>query len=284
MKNHKSYGNFLVLLGAIFWSLNAPLVKYIAIDPFLKCGLRALIAGVAMAFFIRPKKLRWNRWMLVYLVSYCGLSLFIILALSRTDSAIAIGMQYTAIIWLFLLNWIATKTFDKIDLIPILVILMGVVFFMCSGGKNDPVGNLLALCEGVFFAGMTLGSKKAAGENVLGLTALGNLFTGVLVLSLFPASTATVVSMNTLEWIVMLVLGVVQIGCGYAFYNLGIQRTTPQKASVIALWEMILGPVWVALFLGEYPNGMVLAGFGIILVGMLLDAKKDTLLAKRIKS
>ena len=213
--------------------------------------------------------------MLLYLVSYCGLSLFIILALARTDSAIAIGMQYTAVIWLFLLNWITTRKLDRSGLFPVLVILVGVIFFMCSGsGSGDMTGNLLALCEGVFFAGMTVSSKKAAGQNPLGLTALGNLFTGMLVLLLFPRSTAMAVNLNATEWIVLLILGVVQIGGGYAFYNLGIQRTTPQKASVIALWEMILGPAWVAIFLHRYPSVMVLIGFGIILLGMLLDAKR----------
>ena len=278
MNLKKIPGPFLVFLGAFFWSLNAPLVTYISIDPFLMCGLRALIAGVAMCAFIRPGKLRWNWWMLLYLVSYCGLSLFIILALARTDSAIAIGMQYTAIIWLFLLNWITTRKLDKSSVLPVAVILVGVVFFMCSGtGSGDMVGNILALCEGVFFAGMTAGSKKAAGDNPLGLTAVGNLFTGILVLSLFPSSTAMAANLNTTEWVVVLILGVVQIGGGYAFYNLGIQRTTPQKASVIALWEMILGPAWVAIFLHRYPSVPVLIGFAIILAGMLLDAKKDRL-------
>ena len=73
----------------------------------------------------------------------------------------------------------------------------------------------------------------------------------------------------------MLVLGVVQVAGGYGFYNLGVQRVTPQKASIIALWEMILGPVWVALFLKEYPTLPVIIGFIIILIGMILDAKKD---------
>lgn len=70
----------------------------------------------------------------------------------------------------------------------------------------------------------------------------------------------------------MLVLGIIQIGAGYACYNVGIQKISAQKASVIALWEMILGPVWVALFLKEYPTPMVLTGFIIILLGMLLDS------------
>ena len=78
--------------------------------------------------------------------------------------------------------------------------------------------------------------------------------------------------MTSMDWIIMLVLGILQIGAGYACYNVGIQKISAQKASVIALWEMILGPVWVALFLKEYPTPMVLTGFIIILLGMLLDS------------
>lgn len=267
-------GGMMVFLGAVFWSLNAPLVKFLQLDPYMMCGLRALIAGLALAVFIRPKRLKWNGWMLLYLCCYCALSLSIILALKMTSSPVAIGMQYTAVVWLFLVRWLTTRRFDVHSFIPVCVILTGVVFFMCSGtGGTSSAGNLIALCEGVFFAGMTVGSKKAAGTNVLGLTAVGNLFTGLLVLSLFPASTATITAMSGMEWTVMLLLGVVQIGCGYAFYNMGVQRVSPQKASVLALWEMILGPVWVALFLREYPSVPVLIGFVIILAGMLLDAR-----------
>lgn len=71
----------------------------------------------------------------------------------------------------------------------------------------------------------------------------------------------------------MLLLGVVQVAGGYSFYNLGVQKIPARKASVLALWEMILGPLWVALFLHQYPNPMVLTGLTIILGGMLLDAK-----------
>lgn len=270
----KISGGMLVFLGALFWSLNAPLVKFLQIDAYLLCGLRALIAGIALAPFIRPKQLRWNGWMILYLVSYCALCLCIILALKMTASPIAIGMQYTSVVWLFLVNWLVSRRFDKLGVIPVCVIMAGVIFFMCSGGgKTGTLGNLIALCEGVFFAGMTVGSRKAACTNPLGLTAVGNLFTGILVLSIFPASTAEIVNLSGLEWGIMLFLGVVQLGGGYAFYNMGVQKVTPQKASVLALWEMILGPVWVALFLHEYPSIPVLIGFVIILVGMLLDAK-----------
>lgn len=41
----------------------------------------------------------------------------------------------------------------------------------------------------------------------------------------------------------------------------------------MALWEMILGPLWVAIFLHEYPSATVFAGFVIIILGILLDVK-----------
>jgi drug/metabolite transporter (DMT)-like permease len=266
-------GGMLVFLGALFWSLNAPLVKFLQLDPYLMCGLRAIIAGIALSPFIRLRQLKWNGWTVLYVVSYLGLSLTIILALKQTSSAVAIGMQYGAIVWLFLARWIKEKHFDGWGFVPVCVVLGGVVLFMCSGtGGTSTTGNLLALTESVYFACMTVSSKKAAGTNPLGLTSLGNFFTGLVVLLAFPASTATVTQMSGMDWALMLVLGVVQLGCGYAFYNLGVQRVTPQKASLLSLWEMLLGPAWVAIFLGEYPTMPVLIGFAVILIGMLLDA------------
>ena len=273
MKHKSLPGGFMVFLGAAFWSLNSPLVKYLTLDSFLICGLRSLIAALALSATIRPRQLKWNGWMAVYVCSYAGLCLSIIVALGATSAPIAIGMQYTATIWLFLANCVMTRHFQVRGFLPVLVIFIGVVFFMCSG--QDPAsqtGNLIALGEGIFFALMTVSSKKAAGGNPVGLTAVANVFTGVVVFLLFPGALAGIGQMSGLEWAVMLVLGVVQVGGGYAFYNMGIQKVSAQKASVIALWEMILGPVWVAIFLKEYPSPMVLVGFAFILAGMLLDA------------
>ena len=132
---------------------------------------------------------------------------------------------------------------------------------------------MIALLEGIFFAFMTVGSKKSANGNPVGLTAVANLFTGIVMCIFFPSSMLTAFDMNGIEWLMMLILGVIQIGGGYAFYNMGVQKVSPQKASVIALWEMILGPLWVALFLGEYPSMMVLVGFVIVIAGIFLDAK-----------
>ena len=277
MKNIKLSGGMLVFLGAFFWSLHSPLIKFLQVDALLTCGFRSLIAGIVLLPFLRPRKIKWNLWLVVYLIAYCGLCVSIVLALRRTSAPIAIGMQYASIIWLFLVSAISTRKLDKKRLMPVLMISAGVILFMLTGlDGSSMTGNLIALSESISFAIMTVGAKKCGSENPLGLPAISNLFTGFFVFTFLPPNLSDTLSFTDQEWIIMLILGVVQMGMGYGFYNLGVSRVAPQKASVIALWELILGPAWVALFLHEYPSMLVCIGFVIIIAGIIMDAKVDS--------
>ena len=100
MKLIEKHGWILVFLGAVCWSLNSPLVKYMTVSAMTICCLRALIAGLVLLPFLRPSCLRLNRWMAIYLLSFAGVCITVIASLSMTDAAIAVGMQYTALIWL----------------------------------------------------------------------------------------------------------------------------------------------------------------------------------------
>ncbi|MGN0400350.1 MAG: DMT family transporter [Blautia sp.] len=272
-KKQKLSGGWLVFLGAVFWSLNAPLVKFIHMDPMLICGLRSLIAGIALLPFIRIKKLNFNPWMLLYIFSYICLCMGIILSLSYTSAAIAIGMQYGAMVWIFIGSAILTKKFSFKKLLPVALIFSGVICFMLSGIKDGNIfGNLIALTESISFALMTISSQKCSGKNPLGLTCIANLCAGLFIFLFLSPSFSDLIHLSDQEWSIMLILGIVQVAMGYGFFNMGVQRTTAQKASIISLWEMILGPLWVALFLGEYPSFLVLAGFMIIVIGMIINA------------
>lgn len=266
-------GSVAVFLGAVCWSLHALLIPCLSLPSLLIAGTRSLIAGMALAVTIRPKQLNGNRWMLLYVLSYAGLCLSLVHALQTTSAPIAIGMQYTAMIWLFFGQWIRQRHIDINEGLSVLAIALGVLFFMCSASESGTLaGKGIALSEGVFFALMTLSSKKAAGTNPVGLTAIANLTTGVIVLLLMPSMPERLVALSTQEWFILAFLGVFQIGAGYALYNRGMQTISPQRASVIALWEMILGPVWVALFYHQYPSPLVFVGFLLILGGMVMSA------------
>lgn len=278
MKNSAlSKGSFLIFLAALFWSINAPIVRFVQADPMLITGVRALVAGVVLLPLLRPKKLNWSFWTIVYLVSYCALCISVVLALSMTSSVIAIGMQYTSILWLFLANYIMTRTIDHKILPSIIVIFTGVILFMTSQTDGAGVtGNLIAMTEGISFALMSVSAKKSAGDNPSGLTAIANLFTAGFVFLFFPTSLSGIGAVTNIEWLSLIILGVVQIGAGYICYNKGLKSTSPQQASIIALWEMVLGPVWIAMFFKEYPSLQVIIGLVLVIGGIILNAKRAT--------
>lgn len=272
MRKFRYFGELIVFLGVLFWSLNAPLIKFIQLDSLFVCGMRSAIAGIVLMPFLRIKRLRWNRWMALYLISFTGLSITIVYSLRLTDSAIAVGMQYTALIWLLLIEVIQGTKLTGKQLLSLTLIFVGILMFMASGILSGSCfGNVIALSEGIFFAGMTLSSQKISGTNPIGLTAIANAVTALAVFGLLPPSLADAAALTIEDWFILIVLGVVQIGGGHALYNLGLQYVTPKRGTIIALGEMILGPLWVALFLAQYPSPMVISGLVIILIGMLLD-------------
>ena len=88
---------------------------------------------------------------------------------------------------------------------------------------------------------------------------------------------------KTYEIIVIVVLGVVQTGLGYGLYNKGLRKTSPRNTSLTAIWEMILGPVWVSLFLNEYPKKSELIGMLLVISGLLVNAMIETADSKKRK-
>ncbi len=269
MATKKISGLWLVFFGAVFWSINAPIVKSIQLDPLLLCALRSGTAGLVLLPFLRPRRLRWNRWMLIYILAYTALSLAIIVSLKMTSATIAVGMQYTGPIWLFLVGLLRKEKFTWSTFIPVSLITLGVLLFMLGGGEDaNTVGNLIALTEGISFAIMSVSVKKVGGDNPLGISAIGNLTTALLIFCFLPPTFQQILTVPAGQWLPVLVLGVVQIGCGYACYNTGIRTVTAQQASIMALWEMVLGPLWVALFLHQYPSVSAFIGLIVILLGL----------------
>lgn len=264
-------GNLYILLAAIFWSLNAPLVRFINVQPLFISCYRSLIAGFILLPFLKFQKIKFNRYLFLYLFSYLGLCSSITVAIKNTSSSIAIGMQYASVLWIFLINYFIFKNKESEKIPAIFLITIGVILFMSSGENGSNFGNFIAFLESIFFTIMTITSKKVKGLSPLGLTSLGNLFTGIILFFVIGSSNLLILSLSKSEYIIILILGIVQVALGYGFYNLGLKYTSSQNAALISVLEMILGPLWVLIFLKEYSNTKTIVGFSFIVVGLLLS-------------
>ena len=273
-RNSQTEGMLLALMAALLWSTNAPLIKSLSMDATLVAGMRALIAGVVLLPFLRPKKIKWGWPMLAMMVFFTLQSLFIVIALQKTSAAIAVGMQYTAPVWLYLIAWLKGEAVSRNRLIPLGVLMVGVVVSMCSrSGEVTLLGNIIALSSGIWFALLTFSMQNVGGGNPLGIVSLNNLFMAAVLLTLYAVQgkLGALLTLNASEWVILLILGVFQFGGGYVCYNLCLRRISGTRASMITPLEMVLGPLWVAIFLHQYPDTIGFIGFLIITAGVLIE-------------
>jgi DME family drug/metabolite transporter len=63
-------------------------------------------------------------------------------------------------------------------------------------------------------------------------------------------------------------MGGLQLGLPYFLFSKGLRSVPLQEASLIALIEPVLNPLWVGLVVGEIPSAATLAGGSIILAGL----------------
>ena len=185
-----------------------------------------------------------------------ALTFGIIVALKTTSSAIALGMQYTSCLWLFLLSKPTKKDFTIKRLLPLVLVLIGVIITMFSTAKGITLwGNIIAISTSFTFAGLTYFAKRLNTDNPIGLSSLSNFTVGIIALIIaMPTLSVKFSSIELPEWLVLVYLGVFQVGVAYALYYSGLKIISADTASMIAPLEMILGPVWTLIFLGEIPD------------------------------
>ena len=63
----------------------------------------------------------------------------------------------------------------------------------------------------------------------------------------------------------MAALGIGQIGLGLVFFTIGGRLIPAAEVALITLLEVVLGPLWVWLFLSEQPGAATLVGGAIVL-------------------
>lgn len=68
------------------------------------------------------------------------------------------------------------------------------------------------------------------------------------------------------DLVLLLLFGAAQLGVGLALFAIGASGTTATEATLLAMLEPVLGPVWVWVFEDEYPGVAGLVGGGVVLV------------------
>ena len=262
---------FLVLAAALLWSTGGLFIKWTQLSAFELTFGRSLLAALVVAFFTRREGFRLNAMTVLTSLLYAGLLLLFVVATKLTTAANAIFLQYTAPIYVLLLEPVLYKEkFRRADLVTVVVCVAGMsLFFVGKLRPQDVSGNLAALLSGLFFAFYILLLRHPDSQRVNRASSViyGNL---LLVILTAPAGIAALEHMTVRDAGSVLYLGVIQIGLAYTFFTLGMARGVRSlDASIVGYIEPVLNPLWVFIFLGERPTNWALFGGAIIIAAVV---------------
>jgi drug/metabolite transporter, DME family len=260
-----------VLAAAIIWSTGGLFIKWTSLSGLELSFGRSLLAAITVAIFTRREGFGINGITAVASVLYAALLVLFVLATKATTAANAIFLQYTAPIYVLILEPLLYKEkFRRRDLVTVVVCIAGMsLFFIGKLRPQDVEGNLLALASGICFACyfLLLRHSKARAVNRASSVIYGNLIVVVLAA---PIGLKALSHLTTNDALAVAYLGIVQIGVAYTLFTKGMALGIRSlDAGIVGYIEPVLNPLWVFLFIGERPSTWALIGGAIIVTAVV---------------
>ena len=260
----------LLLLAGALWSLGGLLIKSIPWHPLAISGMRGGIAALVIFTYSRKSILIITKDKIVAACFYTLVVTFFVMANKLTTAGNAILLQYTAPVYVALFGYMVLGEKSKfIDWATIAIMLSGLaLFFLDELSSEGFLGNILAILSGMCFAGLTLLLRKQKNDSPSDSILLGNVFT--LLIGLPTIITDTKFGFEPL--LLILLLGVFQLGLPYIFYTTAIKHVTALDTIIFPVIEPILNPILVFLILGETLGPWSFFGGTLVLGSVVLRA------------
>lgn len=260
-------GIVLLVITALLWSTGGLGIKWLNWNAMAIAGVRSGIAAIVIWAAFRRSALCWN-WPLFSGGVACAVTMLSFVAATKlTTAANAILLQYSAPVYVAILGAVFLQEKPGLyDWLTIILVSGGMILFfqdqMSAGGI---IGNMLAIASGISMAVMIVSMRRQKEGSPFASVLLGNVLTFLCGLPFMFSG-----SPGMTGWLVLVVLGCVQLGLSYILYSVAIKHVTALEAAIITMIEPILNPIWVFVLLGEGPGPWSLLGGGVILAAITM--------------
>jgi len=276
-------GPLFMAAAAFCWSLGGLLFKFIPWNAMSIIGLRALFAAIVFAVFRKSIKVNLTRGNILAALFLSATTILFVFSNRLTTAAAAVMLQFTAPIFILLIQFIFYKKKPKIsEAVAVVVTILGMALFFADGLYDGRLlGNILAVTSGLTFAFVFVCNQRPDTQPeqsvMLGFLINAVIFTPFVLFD-------TNITAEIVPWILITIMGVVQVGFAYVFFTISIRTTPALLACLIVALEPVLNPIWVALFTPERPGRYAVIG-GVIIVTTVVAynmwvAKRDALNSK----
>ncbi|SRR5581483_1489219 len=292
-------GGIAVLAAALLWSTGGLFIKEVTLDAWGVSFWRSTFAGITIFAIYRSMQRQTGlgtlrEWcsplVLLGAFFYALMLVVFVLATKLTTSANAIFLEYTAPIYVLFIEPLLSHTrMKRSDLATVLISTAAMaLFFIGKFQVRSFWGNVAALVSGMAFAAyaLTLKHQHATIASRWQGVILGHAAIAI-VMAIVAASGGTTLALSGNDLWRLLFLGILQIGVAYSLFTYGISHIRAIDATLIAMVEPVLNPIWVFLGIGERPaNFAIVGGLMILTVSIVRTVRgaRETVELESVRS
>ena len=275
-------GVFLVLLAGVFWSTMGLGVRFMevanvwqilfyrswALSPFLFLVI-ALRSGGRPLPVIRKVGPAGVVGGLGLVLAFAGG----IFALQSTTVANAMFLFAAAPFFAALLGWfILREGIRSATWIAMAVAVIGISVMVWEGiSLGQMSGNLAALLSALGFAVFTIALRWRKLDDMMPTVFLAGIFT-IITSGIVCYSAGYTLDIPLNDILISLSMGVFQVGAGLTIYTIGSKSVPAAELTLLSMTEVVLGPFWVWIVLGEVASLYTLLGGTVLLAAIAGNA------------
>jgi drug/metabolite transporter, DME family len=275
--NYRS-GVLLVLAAGICWSSMGLGIRHIEVANVWQILFFRSLALTPLLLLVLTLRARGNPFPIIQRAGLAGgvggISLVFafsggILAIQETSVANAMFLYAAAPFFTAVLGWLVLKEHVRnATWISMMAALVGIVIMVWEGiSIGRMIGNVAALISALGFAVFTISLRWKKLEDMLPTVFLAGLF-AIIIAGALCKIKGYGLDVPKSDILIALALGVFQVGAGLILYTLGSKTVPSAELALLSMTEVVFGPFWVWLFLGETAGGYTLLGGMILLIAI----------------
>ena len=281
---HLTYrsGVVLVLAAGICWSTIGLGVRHIEIADVWQILFFRSLALTPLLLLVMTLRARGNPFSVIYNAGlagiFGGISLVFafsggILAIQTTTVANAMFLFAAAPFFAAVLGWVALgEHVRKATWVSMGCALLGIFLMVWEGfSLGRIIGNVSALISALGFAAFTISLRWGKLEDMMPAVFLAGIF-AIVAAGIICQIKGYGFSIPTHDIGLAMAMGIFQVGAGLILYTLGSKVVPSAELALLSMTEVVFGPFWVWLFLGETIGGYTLIGGGVLLLAITGNA------------
>jgi drug/metabolite transporter (DMT)-like permease len=270
-------GQIYVALAAVAWSTAGVLQRQLTLDASTQVMGRAVFASAALLAYVAVVE----RGRVVEAFRSIGLAgVAVALCVATASASFITALNHTSVarvLFILAISPVLAALLARVTLgepitrltgVAMALALAGIALMFGSPGEGSLAGDGLSLVVALAFALMIVITRWRHDVSMAPATCLSQ---AILVVAFIPFASPGEIAGGDIVWLAL--LGIGQIGLGFALLTVGARLIPAAQVGLITLLEVVLGPLWVWLALDERPSTLTLAGGAIVIIAIVIQTR-----------